>query len=469
MPQRPFSREQVFLIPPSFDDWLPSTHPARFVAAWLEGITAADWDQLGIDRTPARHGEARYAPEALLAIWVYGFMSGIRSSRGLEAACRDQIPFRWLSGNQLPDHNTLWRFYARHRAQFQTLFHRSVQTAVAAGLVDWAVQAVDGTKIAANAAGDRMLDAAQLAALQARVDVAIATLDDQGEGNDPGPPDLPDDLGDLTRLRIRIAQAEQAVAAGAKKANVTDPDAQQMKRKGVIIPAYNAQAVVAATPDGSGRVIVAAELADRPNDHGLLPDLIAAAARHTGQVAELTVADTGYHDGASLMRCAEAGYGVVVPAPRRHHRATTYGPASFVHDPDTDTLICPAGQRLVLQERRTSGERRYGARDAVCAGCPARDPCTGPAGHGRQIVRNPTFAVRETHARWMTSEDAQRVRRRRSGLIEGVFGTLTTRHRTRQWLLRGRRAVAAEWALLATAFNLCTLWQQGVRDRSRTV
>jgi len=115
MPQRPFSRAQVFLIPPSLDDWLPADHPARFVAVWLDDLTAAEWAELGIDPQPARTGEKRYAPEALLAIWVDGFMTGIRSTRGLEAACRDQVPFRWLSGDQQPDHNTLARFYQRHR------------------------------------------------------------------------------------------------------------------------------------------------------------------------------------------------------------------------------------------------------------------------------------------------------------------------------------------------------------------
>ena len=160
MPQRPFSRAQTYLLPPRLEEWIAPTHPVRFVAAWLDGLSAADWTALGVDREPARQGEARYAPEALLAIWVYGFMVGIRSSRALETACRDQLPFRWLSGNQTPDHNTLWRFYQRYRRDFHHLFHRTVRLAVEAELVDWALQAVDGTKLAANAAGDRMLDAA---------------------------------------------------------------------------------------------------------------------------------------------------------------------------------------------------------------------------------------------------------------------------------------------------------------------
>src|SRR4051812_26913307 len=107
MPQRSFTREQLYLVPPSLEDWLPAEHPARFVAMLLETWDAAAWAELGIARQDAAMGAPRYAPDALLAIWLYGFMSGIRSVRALELACREQIPFRWLSGNQTPDHNTL--------------------------------------------------------------------------------------------------------------------------------------------------------------------------------------------------------------------------------------------------------------------------------------------------------------------------------------------------------------------------
>ena len=67
-------------------------------------------------------GAPSYHPRALLGIWLYGFMSGVRSSRKLEAACRDQLPYFWLTGSQRSDHNTLWRFYARHRVAMRRLF-----------------------------------------------------------------------------------------------------------------------------------------------------------------------------------------------------------------------------------------------------------------------------------------------------------------------------------------------------------
>lgn len=460
MPQRPFSRAQTFLLPPSLEEWIAPTHPVRFVAVWLDGLTAAEWTALGIAQEPARQGEARYAPEALLALWVYGFMVGIRSSRALETACRDQLPFRWLSGNQTPDHNTLWRFYQRHRANFHQLFHRTVRLAVAADLVDWAIQAVDGTKLAANAAGDRMLDAAALAALSARVDAAIAELEAQDGGERSGPPELPAELGELTALRARITQAEARLAEGRSKGNVTDPDAHQMTSRGVNRPAYNAQAVVApvaTTTAQGGRLIVAVELRTRADDHDVLPELIAAAAR-TGHRAEVTVADAGYYSGADLAACAELAATVVVPEPRTRRHDDPYGPQAFTHDPATDTLRCPAGITLTRWGAPDPDkDARYGAPDTACRACPAKAVCCPDTQRGRVIVRRPEAAVRAAHRTWMASDVAQAALKRRKGLIEGVFGTLKTRHGARQLLLRGRANVTAEWTLLATAFNLQTL------------
>ncbi len=91
----------------------------------------------------------------MLSVWLYGFTTGIRSCRKLEAACRDQISFLWVTGWQQPDHKTLWRFYQAHRHSMRSLLKHTVRTAVEVGLVDLAVQAIDGTKVAANAAGDR--------------------------------------------------------------------------------------------------------------------------------------------------------------------------------------------------------------------------------------------------------------------------------------------------------------------------
>jgi len=145
-------------------------------------------------------------------------MTGIRSSRKLEAACRDQVPYLWLTGWQRPDHNTLWRFYQAHRDAMRKLLKYTVATAIELDLVDLAVQAVDGTKIAANAAGDRTYDANDLQRLLNRTETAISELESQNESGDDTPlPRLPAELQKAKELRQRIKNAMNHLAQQKKQ------------------------------------------------------------------------------------------------------------------------------------------------------------------------------------------------------------------------------------------------------------
>ena len=213
MPYRPFSREQTWLFPPTLDDLVPEDHPARFVATFVDVLERSDWRQLGVDPKGEALGAPEYHPRALLGVWVYGFMTGVRSSRKLEGACRDQLPYLWLTGWQHPDHNTLWRFYQEHRQAMRSLLKRTVRTAVSMGLIDLAVQAVDGTKVGGNAAKKRTYDAAGLQKLLEKTEAAILDLEAQNVGGeDPVPPKLPQALKRAGRLREQVQLALERLA-----------------------------------------------------------------------------------------------------------------------------------------------------------------------------------------------------------------------------------------------------------------
>ena len=194
-------------------------------------------------------------------------MTGVRSCRKLEAACRDQIPYLWLTAWQHPDHNTLWRFYRDHRGAMRRLFKRTVRMTVTMGLVELAVQAVDGTKIAANAAKDRTFDAEGLQRLLKRVDAAISDLEAQNEAGE-GAVDvrLPKELAKNKALREQVQQAMEQLAGeeGRQRINLTDADASLMMARGGIVAGYNAQAMVSplepGASEGTGLVITAADV-----------------------------------------------------------------------------------------------------------------------------------------------------------------------------------------------------------------
>lgn len=168
MPWRYVNRVQGWLMPPALEDLVDEDHPARVVAAFVEALRPEHWAEIGISLIPARMGAPAYHPRPLLSVWLYGFMVGVRSARGLERACREQLPFIWLAGGLTPDHNTLWRFYRAHRAGLRRLLPRTVELAAKLDLVDWALQAVDGTRVQGDGANRWTLSAEQLERLDRR-------------------------------------------------------------------------------------------------------------------------------------------------------------------------------------------------------------------------------------------------------------------------------------------------------------
>lgn len=345
MPKRPFSRDQEYLLPPRLNDWITEDDPVRYIAAFIDMALAEapEWQ-----RTVSPVGAPRYDDRVLAGAWFYGFYRGERSCRAIETLCRRDIGARWLTGDQQPDHNTLWRFWRDHETDLRLLLRTSIQVACGSGMVDLAVMAVDGTKLRANAANERMLTEAQLTALLARLESEMNRITDQQDG---------DDDDQLPRLRQRqedmVARVKDLLATftdepSPQKRNLTDPDAQFVKTRFGITTGYTAQAAVVATPvraDGTcGRIIVAAEVTDTANDVGQLAPMIRNATAHLGIAPDVVVADAGYGTRRDLMAAAETGTPVIVPDPREKN---PYHRTRFRYDPVTDTVRCPEGQTLV--------------------------------------------------------------------------------------------------------------------------
>jgi transposase len=229
MPYRTFSREQDWLLPPSLGDLLASDHLVRFVAEFVDLL---ELEQVGILAEPAVEGVPSYHPRVLLGVWLYGFMVRVRSSRKLEAACRENVAFMWLTGLQRPDHVTLWRFYKHNRKVMRQLLKRTVCLATEVGLVDFALQAVDGSRVAVSSL-DSLKGRAAVEKLLAQVEAAIVAMEQANECEDgpdgrtrPGPHAL---LGKhemrerLQRALAALAELEKAPTAAADKS--TEPRA----------------------------------------------------------------------------------------------------------------------------------------------------------------------------------------------------------------------------------------------------
>lgn len=465
MSVRPFTRDQFWLLPPRLDDLIGERHPVRFVAGFVDALESKDWAELGVERKGEDLGAPSYDPRLLLSVWLYGFMTGVRSSRKLEAACREQVPYLWLTALQAPDHNTLWRFYQGHRQEMRKLLKRTVKTAVVAGLVDLALQAVDGSKVMGNAAKDRFYDAAGLARLMKRLEAAIADLEAQNQsGGDAVPLQLPERLKEKQALLAEVKEALARVEEEEGLQNLTDPDARLLKGKDGFIAGYNGQAVVSPLTEAAGQagqLITAAAVTQDADDHYQLIPMLEAAAANSGQQAATTLADAGYHSGENLALCEERGQMVLMPEAQAKALGGPYHKDVFVYDEQSDSYTCPFGQSLrfstTRRDRKGRQARLYRAPAAACRACPAFGLCTTDFRHGRALEIGPDDAALRRQRALMATSEAKATYRRRKELIEPTFGIMKEQRGARRFLLRGLLNVDAEWVLLAISFNLSTL------------
>ena len=279
---------------------------------------------------------------------------------------------------------------------------------------------------------------------------------------------LPEGLADKRTLRdqVRRAMDELGHPKGRKSINLTDHDARFMKTRQGSLPAYNAQAMVSPVKTGqetSSMLVTTVELVDEPADYARLIPMLQRAEETTGVKTPLTLADAGYHTAAALQECADRGQQVAMPeSPRGMALDHPYHKDRFTYDADSDTYRCPQGQVLSLVRGRfakRTNKRMYQAPKCVCQACPVAGACITRGSHSRSLAIGPYDAALRRHRAWMATDEARSAFKKRKQLVEPVFGIIKEQQGLRRFLLRGLGNVAAEWTLLATAFNLRTLWR----------
>src|SRR4051794_22520151 len=205
---RPVDRDTGFLMPPSVDEWLPEKHLARFV---VEVIASLDLRAM-IGRYRGC-GEASYHPTLLLGILVYGYATGVFSSRKLERATYDSVAFRFVAANAHPDHDTIATFRRRFVKEIEGLFVQVLLLAREMGVLKLGTVALDGTKIHANASRHSALSHEHAGKIEAQLKAEVADLLAKAEAADRG--DVPDGMSipeELARREARLAKLAEARA-----------------------------------------------------------------------------------------------------------------------------------------------------------------------------------------------------------------------------------------------------------------
>src|SRR5437899_3277922 len=206
---RAIDRETAYLLPPSVDEWLPERHLARFIVEVIDRL-----DLSAMSRSYRGTGSASYHPTLLLGILVYGYATGVFSSRKLERATYDSVAFRFVAANQHPDHDTIAAFRRRFLKPIEALFVEVLQLAREIGVLKLGTIALDGTKIHANASRHSALSYEHAGQIEAQLQAEVAELMAKAEAADQA--DVPDGMSIPDELALREDRLRKLAAARAK-------------------------------------------------------------------------------------------------------------------------------------------------------------------------------------------------------------------------------------------------------------
>ena len=455
---------QLLLLPPSIDEWVPKEHPVRIVR---DLVDALDLSELGLQAFAAGDvGRPHYAPDLLLKVWLFGWMERIRSSRALERACMRDLAFVWLTGNLHPDHNTLWRFFRDNKEALRKLFKLIVKFAVKADLVGFALHAIDGTKLAAassmETAQHRKVLEERLKKLDSIVNASIAATE-AAEKLEQGSYALPESLRDAKERKAKVAELlAELDEAETNHRHRKDPNARVMRSRQGRILGFNAQAVVDETSD----LILAADVSGDETDYAQLVPMLQQVSDNTGANAEQSIADAGYWSGAQLAEAEKRHLPVLVSEQSESSAKGEFSKSNFTYDAERNAYICPRNE--VLQHEGTwspTTGREYRTFLYRCRNteCPVRSDCTQDK-KGRSIKRSEHADALERNAEKLREPHLRELLRKRKSIIEHIFALAKTRDGYSRFTVRGLEGVRAQWALVCTAINvrkLLAFWAAG--------
>ena len=447
--------DQIFLLPPSIEDWVGGDHPARFIREFVEAL---DLQALGFGERKSDEGRPPYGNDLLLKAWLYGYLARIRSTRDLERACREHLSLIWLTGCQALDHCTLWRFWHGNRKALRAVFRSAVKVAAEQGLVGMICHAVDGTKIRAASSRRTVEHRKDLEKLLARLEASMAKMEaavEAAEQNEAGEYRLPENLQEAEKLGAAIRESLQKMdEAQRDHLHPQEPEARLMPCEGRQDPAYNAQAVA----DAQAGIIVAQTAVNAESDNGQLVPMLKETEANLGTVAAETVGDGGYASAQQLGEAQEKGYEVLVAPGVETGGAKRgeYDSAKFAYDRGADEVICPQGQRLKFEGEKKKGRQRPAVRSYRCtayAQCPVRALCSRRR-TGRRIEISPQRAAIMRQRAKRRDPAKLALLRQRKAIVEPVFATIKQAMGFRRWTVRGLENVRTQWALLCTTYNL---------------
>ncbi len=509
---KPYDQTQQWLIPPSLDDLVPKPHLVRVVSETI--------DEMNLESILKKYtkggGASRYHPVMLLKLIVYGYMSGVYSSRHLARAARENVLYMWLAGNQTPDFRTINSFRSEKlKAVIQEVFMATAKMLEAKGYIKLENYFVDGTKIEsaagkytfvwkkATTTNERKLDeklkafvatinhavddenteygnrdleelgqqatisSDEIKSLAATLNERLAELDGTNE-NKPVKKKLKKDIKLIERdflPRKEKYEHYRTQFKGRNSFSKTDPDATFMRMKedhmlnGQLKPGYNVQVGC------ENGFVVGYDIFPNPTDTKTLKPHLEHMEERFGKSPERVIADAGYGSEENYIFLKSKKIEGIVKYPmwqkeqKRSWKKSTWNTDNWKFDETRDEYECPAGKALTYSHSaRPRTETGFTQEVRVyecsnCDGCEFRVKCT-KSKYGRTIQRNERMrALKKSVKEHLSSVEGKALMRRRAHEVETVFGQLKANQGFRRFRLRGMEKVSVEWGLLVLGYN----------------
>jgi len=452
-------REQELLLPPSLREWLPEEHLAWFV---LDAVEEMDLAVFFAAYRADGHGRAAHDPAMMVALLVYAYSVGERSSRRIERRCREDVAFRVICANQAPDHATVARFVVRHEQAIAGLFSEVLELCARAGLVKVGVVAVDGTKIAAAATHHATRSYEQIAQEiledAARIDAAEDELYGDARGDE-----LPEGLRTSGDRRKVLREAKQALdaerAAHAKRIPRDRTERlvecrrrlrQDWELERHVVTEHAAWHAAGIASDGSRRMVGArhnikpyplpSEPAGKINvsdpdsrnlktTRGWVQGYNAQAVVGEGQIILAAEISTESLDTANLAPMIQTAIGELDAAGVTETPGVVLADAGYWTNDAIESLCGDGIPTLVAPDADRRKQPRPGRRG-------------GPYDFARRVL---------------ATDWGKQLYLKRQGTVEPVFGQIKGNRGASRFQRRGRSAVRSEWRLLTATHNLLKL------------
>jgi transposase len=456
------SREQVFLMPPDVREWLPEDHLAWFIQAAVEQM---DLSAFYAAYRADGHGRAAYEPSMMVALLLYAYARGLRSSRAIERACEEDVAYRVLAANQKPDHATLARFVERHEEALAGLFSEVLGLCAEAGLVKAQLIAIDGTKVAANASRDAECDYEQIAREILEQAKAVDQAEDERFGEARGdelPPHLSTHGGRRAWLRDAKRRHEERRAGEARPVPRSrekrlaeakrrlEEDLEVERRANAAYEGYRARGIAA---DGSRRMAPGASKPYQPPEapagkinltdpdsrlvkamRGWIQGYNAQAAVSEEQIvlaAEVTIDSPDFGHLEPMVEATEAELAKAGVAEKPE---VALADAGYWHQKQMESVVGRGMQILIPPDSKKRGGARPGWKGGYYA-----------------FMR-----------RVLATEHGGGLYRKRQVMIEPVFGNTKFNRGFDRFRRRGRSAARCEWRLITATHNLLKLHQHKI-------